>query len=1233
MAVAFDSVGPTGGAGFGASTPAAFTWTHTPVGTPTVVFVQCNVAMTGSGVAPGTGTATYGGVSMTSLGQAQSNSVWTYGYIEVFALANPPSGAKTVAVTPNPNAGTIVGYVGGSVAYTGSGLTSVTAWGTPKLTNQGSSTTGSATYTGTSVNNRVVAFIGDGSGTESVTAGTKRYLNDYTVGNTATGCALCADITSSVGTTTISWSQASDYYGAITVEVLAPSALTINQTSIPAAIENQLYSTTLTASNGTAPYTWSISSGSLPAWATLNASTGVISGLAPNSTSSTSFTIKVTDNASNTATQAVTLVVNTPGVVQIGTPTATAYTTVNGSNTATNTWSTTQPRYKGDLLVMVVNAAAITSVTLPSAPGGWSTAWNIGNYTSTPNALTACFYTYASGGDTAPSISVSTSGTTRVGTQLFEFAGVNPTTAVDTSQTYASGTSSATISSWSIQTAANVATSNEYLIEAYSREQATAAAATFATTDGATLFTTSGAEASSRDHDMVATLANPTSGSKFTAAGTVTSAATSYGAGGVVVWAKDSHVDALIAPTTFSGSVSFPAPTVTTGGGTNANITTTVFNGTVSFPSVTVAENAAIIPTTFSGTVSFPSPTILATTAITTSVFSGSVSFPAPVVTEKAVITTTSFSGTVAFPSPTILANVAIAPTAFAGTVSFPSPVITVNASIVPTTFVGAVSFPSETIVAQTAIVPTTFAGSTSFPAPTVTTAGNASIAPTTFAGSVSFPSETITAQTSVVPGVFSGTVSFTSPTITVNANVVPSAFITSVNFPSPVLTVSAGITTTVFSGSVGFSGVTTAANAPITTSSLFGSVVFPAPTVAVNAPITTTVFSGSVIFPSTTETVSVNIIPTVFNGSVTFPAPTVSAGGNASISPTTLTTSVSFTSPTITCSSAITTTLFGATVAFAAPTMQAVTTITPTAFSGSVAFSGPSVAVSAPITTAVLAGSVSFPAPTVVAGGNASITPTTFNGSVNFPSPMVNAVVSIAPSVFTTSVGFSAPTVTTATNASITPATFGGTVSFTTPIITAVSNASITITALFGSVVFPSPIIRTGGVPGLVEQFLTGMVTIPIYGGQTIPGNMLFSGTALQQPNEMTGITTAFFYGGTVIEKSSTMALMINLSGYENNDSTFYLQVLYSEMPLSLSGYTPKLFVKASPTATDASGTTYTVGSGLTITNLSQGMITFVLPHTAATTAGTQWWRLDVVDSNSNVTTVMFGNLYILPV
>jgi hypothetical protein len=82
----------------------------------------------------------------------------------------------------------------------------------------------------------------------------------------------------------------------------------IDQTSVPEAVKGFTYSTTLTATGpDTAPLTWSVTSGTLPAGLTLS-SGGVISGT-PTTVQSSTFTVSVTDSSPIplTATQQLTL--------------------------------------------------------------------------------------------------------------------------------------------------------------------------------------------------------------------------------------------------------------------------------------------------------------------------------------------------------------------------------------------------------------------------------------------------------------------------------------------------------------------------------------------------------------------------------------------------------------------------------------------------------------------------------------------------------------------------------------------------------------------------------------------------------------------------------------------------------------------------------------------------------------------------------------------------------------
>ncbi|MFI6882588.1 fibronectin type III domain-containing protein, partial [Streptosporangium canum] len=76
----------------------------------------------------------------------------------------------------------------------------------------------------------------------------------------------------------------------------------------PAGEVGAAYGVPLTVGGGTAPYTWSVSAGSLPPGLTLNAATGVLSGT-PTAAGGYSFTARVTDAGNVSTTREVTLVI------------------------------------------------------------------------------------------------------------------------------------------------------------------------------------------------------------------------------------------------------------------------------------------------------------------------------------------------------------------------------------------------------------------------------------------------------------------------------------------------------------------------------------------------------------------------------------------------------------------------------------------------------------------------------------------------------------------------------------------------------------------------------------------------------------------------------------------------------------------------------------------------------------------------------------------------------------
>ncbi|MEG3191236.1 putative Ig domain-containing protein [Lysobacter sp. D1-1-M9] len=111
-------------------------------------------------------------------------------------------------------------------------------------------------------------------------SGTPTTVGNYTFGIRVTD--------SSTGTGT--WFQVVD----VSMTVSAPPTITVDPATLPGATVGAAYSQTVTGGGGTAPYTFAVTAGALPAGLVLASTTGVISGT-PTAGGSFNFTITATD--------------------------------------------------------------------------------------------------------------------------------------------------------------------------------------------------------------------------------------------------------------------------------------------------------------------------------------------------------------------------------------------------------------------------------------------------------------------------------------------------------------------------------------------------------------------------------------------------------------------------------------------------------------------------------------------------------------------------------------------------------------------------------------------------------------------------------------------------------------------------------------------------------------------------------------------------------------------------
>ncbi|CAJ0692281.1 putative Ig domain-containing protein [Ralstonia holmesii] len=287
------------------------------------------------------GTSTSGGVfNFTVTATDSSTGTGPYSGSRAYSLT---IGSPTLTITPA--SGSLSGVAGTAYSrnFTASGGTSPYTYGL--VVNSGTMPAG-LTWNGAT---------GTLAGTPT-TAGTVSFTVTATDSSTGTGAPFA------VG-------------GVYTLTIAAPS-VTVSPATLPNPAIASAYSQTITAANGTAPYTYAVTAGALPAGLSLS-TTGVLSGT-PTAGGTFNFTITAMDANSFTASRAYSVTIGAPTVTVNPAAAASAQVTTAYSQTFSATGGTAPYTY------------AVTTGTLPA---GLSLNASTGVLSGTPTTLGSSTFT------------------------------------------------------------------------------------------------------------------------------------------------------------------------------------------------------------------------------------------------------------------------------------------------------------------------------------------------------------------------------------------------------------------------------------------------------------------------------------------------------------------------------------------------------------------------------------------------------------------------------------------------------------------------------------------------------------------------------------------------------------------------------------------------------------------------------------------------------------------------
>jgi thermitase len=302
------------------------------------------------------------------------------------------------------------------------------------------------------------------SQTVAATGGTTPYSWSVVTGSLPAGLSLNASTGAITGTPTASGTssftvQVADSSSpqqtaskSLSITVSA-TALSITTTSLPNGTVSTPYDQSVAASGGTAPYTWSVSVGALPAALSLNVSTGAISGT-PTTAGTSNFTVQVADSSApqQIVSKALSITINAVTSNNIALKQSAS---VQGSSLTSLSQSFPVSNTAGNLIIVFVRMSTTTQTVSLTDTNGNSYVDAVSQEQSTDGHQVHILYAQSVNGGANTVTATFSASNAHPFLAVYEYSGLSTTAPLDQTAKAQGSTTAVSSGSTATTTAAN----------------------------------------------------------------------------------------------------------------------------------------------------------------------------------------------------------------------------------------------------------------------------------------------------------------------------------------------------------------------------------------------------------------------------------------------------------------------------------------------------------------------------------------------------------------------------------------------------------------------------------------------------------------------------------------------------------------------------------------------------------------------------------------------------------